>query len=91
MFKSCSYTHKQTCLKFFQTSLSGYSKKHLEISKENLFSVSLQKISTILMERNSSMIPSPVEFPMSERGREGWGWVVWIWIFSWSTHCCLFV
>ena len=55
MFKSCSYSTNKLVLSFFQTSLSGYSKKHLEISKENLFSVSLQKISTIPMERNSSI------------------------------------
>ena len=38
------------------------------------------------------MIPSPVEFPISERGREGWGeGVVWVWILSGSTQCCLFI
>ena len=58
MFKSCSYQYKQPCVKFFfQASLSGYSKKHLEISKENLFSVSLQKISLLPMKENSSITP----------------------------------
>ena len=58
MFKSCSYQYKQPCVKFFfQASLSGYSKKHLEISKENLFTVSLQKISLLPMKENSSITP----------------------------------
>ena len=42
-------------------------------------------------EREFFSNPSHVEFPISKRGREWWGWVVWIWILSGSTQCCLFI
>lgn len=45
----------------------------METSKENLLSVTFKKISILPMERNSSMTASPVEFLISEKGREGWG------------------
>ena len=94
MFKSSSYWYKQNCLKFIF--------RHLfQVTATNIWKP-VKKICLVWHSKKYPYspwkeillwLPSPVEFLISERGREGWGGgVVWVvWILCGSTQCCLFI